>query len=452
MAEKTKIPKSKAPLQRPVDKRHALLRVEGENAWIRSLDRGLAETLCGLVTQGDPVTGARSAGVVSWGLYAGEPDQVGTIILDRKSDGRFKLVPLDDAANGLLEEVAQLVGRAGSVRSKEGKHGRVFRGELRTANGSVETTATAREADKEETKASKGKIPKSEAPLHRPVDKRHALLRVEGENAWIRSLDRGLAETFCALVTEGDRLTGARSAGVVSWGLYAGEPGQSGTIILDHKPDGRFKLVPLDDAANGLLEEVARLVGREGSVSGEEGKHGLVFRGEMREADEAAPTEGVDEGSEAEASGGDEAAAGKFETITGEDAVAAIGQKVNMEFIERGVKVRIRGKRADCEATAKRILKGKPTVASPQGAKYMIEGDLSKSYLRKGANQEGPDADGVCTRENGLERSFTAFGANLRAVEAACLTGCKKETMFTVVINDRSSGYVVISSGRRRMV
>ncbi len=123
-----------------------------------------------------------------------------------------------------------------------------------------------------------------------------------------------------------------------------------------------------------------------------------------------------------------------------------------MEFLERGVKVRIRGKRAECEKTAKRILKGSPTVASDQGAKYMIEGNLSKSFLRKGANQEGPDANGVCTREDALERSFTAFGENLPAVQAACLTGCKEETMFTVVINDRSAGYVVISSGRRRMV
>ena len=112
--------------------------------------------------------------------------------------------------------------------------------------------------------------------------------------------------------------------------------------------------------------------------------------------------------------------------ITGDDAIAAIGQKVTMEFLERGVKVRIRGKKAECEKTAKHILKGAPTVASEQGAKYMIEGNLTKSFLRKGANQEGPDANGVCTREDGSERTFTAFGENLTAVQAACLTGCKE--------------------------
>ena len=123
-----------------------------------------------------------------------------------------------------------------------------------------------------------------------------------------------------------------------------------------------------------------------------------------------------------------------------------------MEFIDRGVKVRIRGKRADCEKTAKRIVKGSPTLASQQGAKYMIEGNLNKSFLRKGATQQGPDANGVYTREDVSERTFTAVGENLTAVQAACLTGCKENTMFTIVVNDRSAGYFVISSGRRRLV
>jgi hypothetical protein len=122
-----------------------------------------------------------------------------------------------------------------------------------------------------------------------------------------------------------------------------------------------------------------------------------------------------------------------------------------MEFIDRGVKIRIRGKKADCEKTAKRLLKGTPTLASQQGAKYMIEGNLNKSFLKKGANK-GPDANDVYTRENSLERTFTAFGENLTAVQAACLTGCKEGTMFTIVVNDRSTGHVVISSGRRRLV
>ncbi len=458
LAGTVKIPKSEAPLQRPVDKRHALLRVEKNNAWIRSLDRELAETFCTLITQSNPVTAARNTGVVSWGIYAGEPEMTGTLILDRKSDGRFKLVPLDNPPNDLLEQVAHLVARPGSVTTKEGKHGLTFRGQLRSPDEATETETMAQAPQpevapaNEKTKAKKVKIPKSEAPLQRPVDKRHALLRIEKENAWIRSLDRQLAETFCRLITRGNPVTTARTAGVLSWGKYAGEPDQTGTIILDRKSDGRFKLVPLDITPNSLLEQVAHLVGREGSVISEEGQHGLIFRGELKSPDKATETEAKAEEAEPEDAPADETPAEKFEMITGEDAIAAIGQKVLMEFLERGVKVRIRGKRAECEKTAKRILKGSPTVASDQGAKYMIEGNLSKSFLRKGADQEGPDANGVCTRENALERSFTAFGENLPAVQAACLTGCKEETMFTVVINDRSSGYVVISSGRRRMV
>ncbi|MHC4323358.1 MAG: hypothetical protein ACYSUX_03700 [Planctomycetota bacterium] len=446
-----KIPKSKTELKRPVDKRHALLQIEEENAWVRSLNRQLAETFCTLVTRGDPVTVARTAGVIVWGNYAGEPQKTGTIILDHKPDGRFKLVPLNITPNSLLTQVAHFVGRRGSVTSEEGQHGLIFRGELRNPGESVETEATAKEPEpeiapaREKAPAKTVKIPKSETELKRPVDKRHAILRIEKENAWIRSLNRQLAEAFCALITRGDPVTVARTSGVVVWGNYAGEPQKTGTIILDHKTDGRFKLVPLDITPNSLLTEVAHLVGRNGSVTSEEGKHGLIFRGELRN-----PGESV--GTKATAQEPEEAPTGEFEKITGTDAITAIGQKVTMEFIDRGVKVRIRGKRADCEKTAKHIIKGSPTVASQQGAKYMIEGNLNKSFLKKGANQQGPDANGVCTREDGSERTFTAIGENLTAVQAACLTGCKESTMFTIVINDRSAGYFVISSGRRRLL
>jgi hypothetical protein len=443
-----KIPKSKAELKRPIDKRHALLRIEKENAWIRGLDRELAETFCALVARGDPVTVAKTAGVLVWGTYAGEPEQAGTIILDHKPDGRFKLVPLDDTANSLLTEVAHLVARQGSLTSAKGKHGIIFRGVLRSPGKPIETEAQAQEPvpdvapSKEKALPETVKIPKSKAQLKRPIDERHALLRIEKENAWIRSLDRQLAETFCSLVTRGDPVTVERTAGVIVWGTYAGGPDKTGTIILDHKPDGRFKLIPQDITPNTLLTEVAHLVGRHGSVTSEEGKHGLIVRGELRNPGEPIETEAT--AAEAPTDG--------FEKITGADAIAAIGQKVTLEIIDRGVKVRIRGKQTDCEKTAKHIVKGRPTLASQQGAKYMIEGNLNKSFLRKGGNQQGPDANGVYTRTDVSERSFTAFGENLTAVQAACLEGCKEETMFTVVIDDRSAGHCVISSGRRRLV
>ncbi|MFC1604385.1 hypothetical protein ACFL5F_05080 [Planctomycetota bacterium] len=296
------------------------------------------------------------------------------------------------------------------------------------------------------------KIPKSKAKLKRPVDKRHAILRIEKENAWVRSLNRELAETFCTLVTRGDSVTVARTAGVIVWGTYAGEPEKTGTIILDLKPDGRFKLVPMDITPNSLLTEVAHFVGRHGSVTSKEGKHGLIFRGELRDPGEPIETEATAQEPEPEVAPAAEAPTGGFEKITKADAIAAIGQKVTLEFIDLGVKVRIRGKKADCEKTAERLIKDRPTVASQQGAKYMIEGNLKKSFLRKGTTQQGPDANGVYTRTDVLERTFTAFGENLTAVQAACLAGCKEDTMFTIVVNDRSTGHFVISSGRRRLL
>jgi len=446
-----KIPESKTKLKRPVDKRHALLRIENENAWIRSLNREFAETFSALVMQGDPVTVEKTAGVLVWGTYTGEPEQTGTFILDRKPDGRFKLVPLDTTPNSLLTQVAHLVGRPGSVTSAEGKHGLVFRGELRRPSEPIETEATAQEPEpeaapaREKALAETVKIPKSKAKLKRPADERHALLRIEKENAWIRSLNRELGETFCTLVMQGDPVTVEKTAGVLVWGTYAGEPEQTGTLILDRKPDGRFKLLPLDITPNSLLTEVAHLVGRPGSVASEEGKHGLVFRGELQ-------SPGKSNGPEPEVASAADAPPGGFEKITGTDAIAAIRQKVTMEFMDHGVKVRIRGKQADCEKTAKRIIKGTPTLASQQGSKYMIEGNLNKSFLRKGTNQEGPDANGVYTRENASELTFTAFGENLTAVQAVCLTGCKEDTMYTIVVNDRSAGHVVISSGRRGLL
>jgi hypothetical protein len=444
-----KIPKSQVELKRPVDKRHVLLRIEKENVWIRGLDRQLAETFCTLITRGDPITVERSSGVIVWGTYAGEHDKTGTIILDQKPDGSFKLVPMDTLPDSLLKEVAQFVGRPGSLTSKEGKRGLVFRGEFRKPNEPVETVTTAQKPESEVAPAGDGasaetvQIPKSQAELKRPVDKRHALLRIEKENAWVRGLDRQLAETFCTLVTQGATVTVERTSGIIVWGKYAGEPDKTGTIILDHKPDGSFKLVALGITPDSLLTQVANFVASPGSVTSEEGKNGLVFRGELRKP------ETVEQESGAATTAG--ATTVEFEKITGADAIAAIKQKVTLDIIDLGVKVRIRGNRADCEKTAKHIIKGRPTLASQKGAKYMIEGNISKSFLRKGAN-EGPDANGVYTRENPLDRTFTAFGENLPAVQAACLKGCKEDTMYTVVINDRSSGYFVISSGRRRLL
>jgi hypothetical protein len=296
------------------------------------------------------------------------------------------------------------------------------------------------------------KIPKSKAPLQRPLKDRHAFVLIEKENVWITSCNRELAETLGALVMRGNPVTVVKPGRVIVWGIYAGQPQESGSIVLDRKPDGRFKLIPLSDTPKPLLTRVAHFVGRPGSMTSEEGQHGLVFRGQLRNPAEPGAAEPTAPEPQPEVAPAAQAPAGSFEKITGAEAIAAIGQKVTMEFLEGGVKVRIRGKRADCENIAKRILHGRPTVASEQGAKYMIEGNLSKSFLRKGTNQQGPDANGVYTRQDDSERTFTAFGENLPAVQAACRTACRQDTMFTIVVNDRSAGPIVISAGKRRVV
>lgn len=193
--------------------------------------------------------------------------------------------------------------------------------------------------EKERTLAKKVKIPQSKAGLKRPLNERHAFLLIEQNNAWITSPNRELAETFCSLITRGDPVTVVKTGRVIVWGIYAGEPEETGTILLDRKPDGRFKLVPLEVTPERLLTRVAEFVGRPGSVTSEEGQHGLVLRGELRRPGEPVATGATAQVPQPESSPAPEAPAGGFERITGADAIAAIGQKVAMEFIDRGVEI-----------------------------------------------------------------------------------------------------------------
>jgi hypothetical protein len=162
LAEKVKIPKSKAGLQRPLSERHAFLLIEKDNAWITSRNRELAETFCTLVTRGDPVTVVKTGRVIVWGIYAGEPQETGTIILDRKPDGRFKLVPRSGTPDRLLTRVAHLVGRPGSVTSEEGQHGLV------SVANSESWRAHRDGGDGWEMDL------RSQEPKHRPVDSRRS--------------------------------------------------------------------------------------------------------------------------------------------------------------------------------------------------------------------------------------------------------------------------------------
>ncbi|MDX2481870.1 MAG: hypothetical protein QNK24_16225, partial [Desulfuromusa sp.] len=139
--------------------------------------------------------------------------------------------------------------------------------------------------------AETGKIPKSKAQLKRPVDKHHAFLLVEEGHAWVTSCNRELAETFSTLIMRGDSVTVTKTNGVTVCGTYAGEPEQNATIILDHKPDAHFKLVPLSDTPSSLLTHVARLIGRHNSLTSQERQHGLTFRGKLRKPSEPIETE-----------------------------------------------------------------------------------------------------------------------------------------------------------------
>lgn len=118
-AENVKIPKSKAGLQRPLNDRHAFLLIEQDNVWITSCNRELAETFAALVMRGNPVTVVKTGRVIVWGIYAGQPQESGSMVLDRKSDGRFKLIPLSDTPKSLLTRIAQLVGRPGTMTSED---------------------------------------------------------------------------------------------------------------------------------------------------------------------------------------------------------------------------------------------------------------------------------------------------------------------------------------------
>ncbi len=62
----------------------------------------------------------------------------------------------------------------------------------------------------------------------RPLNERHAFLLIEKDNAWITSRNRQLAETFATLVTRGDPVTVVKTGRVIVWGIYAGEPQESG--------------------------------------------------------------------------------------------------------------------------------------------------------------------------------------------------------------------------------
>jgi hypothetical protein len=161
------------------------------------------------------------------------------------------------------------------------------------------------------------KIPKR----FKSLKDRHAFLLIEKDNAWITSPNRELAETFGALIMKGNPVT------VGPAGSSSGERRRPHDH-LDRKPDGRFKLTPLSVTPNRLLTRVAHFVGRPGSVTSEEGQHGLVFRGELRNPGESVATEATAQEPQPEVAPAAEPPTGGFEKITGADASAPpLGRK-----------------------------------------------------------------------------------------------------------------------------
>jgi len=131
--------------------------------------------------------------------------------------------------------------------------------------------------------------------------------------------------------------------------------------------------------------------------------------------------------------------------VSGEEARAALKQTCTIVYLEGGIKVRIVGKKADAEAVCGKIIAGSPTLTTPKGSKFQIEGNLKKSYSEKSSGITPPDAQGVRTRDDPKERTFSAWGDNLAPVKAAAEAQCREGTVFTVVIATR-----IVAAGTRK--
>ncbi len=282
-----------------------------------------------------------------------------------------------------------------------------------------------------------------------PRNEDAVLLRVEGQrfigagldSAWTTSVARALAGELAEVhvKTHYTRVHGPIGEG----------DGLAGELVIQRRTEGTFKMVPHGDVPRELLDVCARVLALPGTVRFEDQKGVPIARGTFRggSATEAAASHhAIRLAEEEEPEPERTAAGGVFTEIIGPDqARETLRQKVVMTFLESGVKVRMIGRKADCESLAKAIIAGSPTLTTPKGAKFQIEGNLKRAFFEKAAGTTHPDADGVRTRDDPSGRTFSAFGENLLAVQAATEAKCRAGTVVTIVVGNR-----ILSAGTRK--
>lgn len=226
-------------------------------------------------------------------------------------------------------------------------------------------------------------------------------------------------------------------------------------VVVQKKPEGKFKVAGHGDTSAKVVRQVAEAIGESATITEEEQRGKPVARGTLKghapggrsktkmgikvvalaDDDDAAPTVGTAEAAKVDAG----------PVVAGDEARAVLKQTCIIGYLEGGIKVRIVGKRADAEAVCNKIIAGSPTLTTPKGSKYQIEGNLKKSYSEKSSGISAPDAQGVRTRDDPKERTYSAWGDNLGPVRAAAEAKCREGTVFTVVIATR-----IVAAGTRK--
>ena len=228
-----------------------------------------------------------------------------------------------------------------------------------------------------------------------------------------------------------------------------------GELVVQKKADGRFKVAGHGDTSAKIVRLVAEAIGEPASITEEEQRGKPVARGVRKgylPGGKSKTKVGIKVVALADENADDRlespshsAKADDGPVVSGEEARAALKQTCTIVYLEGGIKVRIIGKRADAEAVCGKIIAGSPTLTTPKGSKYQIEGNLKKAFSEKASGITAPDARGVRTRDDAKERTFSAYGENLGPVKAAAEAQCREGTVFTVIIASR-----IVATGARK--
>jgi len=228
-------------------------------------------------------------------------------------------------------------------------------------------------------------------------------------------------------------------------------------VVVQKKTEGKFKVAGHGDTSAKLVRQVAEAIGETATITEEEQRGKPVARGTLKGhtpggrsktkmgikvvalADDDAPAQTAETAEAAKVDAGP--------VVSGDEARAVLKQTCIIGYLEGGIKVRIVGKRADAEAVCGKIIAGSPTLTTPKGSKFQIEGNLKKSFSEKSSGISAPDAQGVRTRDDPKERTFSAWGDNLGPVKAAAEAKCREGTVFTVVIATR-----IVAAGTRKQI